>query len=546
MKGSCLPFLLVLITSLAVHGQGGSKADYERALSLADRTKDTLFHSSLKAHWLADGKSFWYRVQTGSKTHEFVLVTAETGEKKTGKSLAELALPAPAAIYTSKLETEATGASKNGGDEVHVSFINAWTREVELLWLDDQGKPHSYGKIQPGDHLEQNTFSGHLWQVKGPDASVMSLVEATDEGQQVFIDGPSRRKHDHTHRFSLSPNGKWTAMVKDNNVHLLTTAADKTQPLTKEGNETDGYRHLWWLPDSTALLTTRVRRGLDRKVTIVESSPDDQLQPKTKVLDYAKPGDELPAPRPVLLGVTSRKVMVIDDALFPNFFCPSGDLDIRWAPDGSEFFFDYNQRGHQLYRIIGVDVHTAKPRVVVEEKSPTFIDYTRKTWRHWLDNTGELLWMSERDGWCHLWLYDAHTGQVKNQVTHGQWVVRDVQKVDEDRRQVWFTACGLRPGEDPYHVHLCRANFDGSGLVQLTEGDGTHRWSFRPIIGSLSMPGHGPICRRPSSCGGVKMASSSKSLSTRRRPHCWPPAGRCQNALSPRAGMAKPTFTGSS
>jgi dipeptidyl aminopeptidase/acylaminoacyl peptidase len=79
-----------------------------------------------------------------------------------------------------------------------------------------------------------------------------------------------------------------------------------------------------------------------------------------------------------------------------------------------------------------------------------------------------------------LWLYDAAGGTVKNQVTHGAWVVRGVERVDEKKRQVWFLASGLRADEDPYHEHLCRVNFDGSGFVQLTSGDGNHQIALSP------------------------------------------------------------------
>ena len=82
--------------------------------------------------------------------------------------------------------------------------------------------------------------------------------------------------------------------------------------------------------------------------------------------------------------------------------------------------------------------------------------------------------MSERDGWNHLYLYDGATGQVKNQITKGEWVVRGVDQVDEAKRQIWFQAGGIRPGQDPYFIHYCRINFDGTGLIALTEGDGTH------------------------------------------------------------------------
>ena len=62
--------------------------------------------------------------------------------------------------------------------------------------------------------------------------------------------------------------------------------------------------------------------------------------------------------------------------------------------------------------------------------------------------------MSERDGWGHLYLYDGATGSVKNQITQGDWVVRGVQRVDEAKRQIWFSAGGMYPGKDPYFAVL--------------------------------------------------------------------------------------------
>ena len=88
--------------------------------------------------------------------------------------------------------------------------------------------------------------------------------------------------------------------------------------------------------------------------------------------------------------------------------------------------------------------------------------------------------MSERDGWQHLYLYDGATGRVKNQITRGNWVVRGVERVDEENRQIWFTAGGMNPDQDPYFVHYYRINFDGSGLTALTEANGNHEVSWSP------------------------------------------------------------------
>ena len=117
-------------------------------------------------------------------------------------------------------------------------------------------------------------------------------------------------------------------------------------------------------------------------------------------------------------------------------------------------------------------------RAVVSEEPKTFYNSWRK-FSHDVGNAGrEILWMSERDGWNHLYLYDGATGKVKNQITRGDWVVRGVTKVDEAKRQVWFSASGMYPGKDPYLVHFYRIDFDGSNLVTLTEADANHDLRF--------------------------------------------------------------------
>ena len=75
---------------------------------------------------------------------------------------------------------------------------------------------------------------------------------------------------------------------------------------------------------------------------------------------------------------------------------------------------------------------------------------------------------------------DGATGAVKNQITKGDWVVRGVLKVDDDERQIWFSASGMYPGKDPYFAYYYRINFDGSGLTRLTaDAEANHERSVR-------------------------------------------------------------------
>ena len=130
--------------------------------------------------------------------------------------------------------------------------------------------------------------------------------------------------------------------------------------------------------------------------------------------------------------------------------------------------------------MIAIDAATGAARAVVDETSETFVCYSQKFFYQRLEDTNEVLWMTERDGWNHLVLYDWKTGEVKNRVTQGEWVVREVERVDPQNRTLWLKVSGVNAGEDPYHVHFARVGFDGTGFTLLTAGDGNHTWEFSP------------------------------------------------------------------
>ena len=277
-------------------------------------------------------------------------------------------------------------------------------------------------------------------------------------------------------RGSDSPDGAWSAFTKDNNVWLRDRATKKETQLSTDGKPDDAYGRVFWSPDSKRLVAIRTRAGGDRKVTLVESSPKDQLQPRTSTYSYLKPGDPVPQPKPHLFDVAAGKEIPVPDELFAN---PWDVTHEHWSRDGSRFHFVYNQRGHRVVRLLAIDAETGKVTAVVNEECKTFFDYAYKLHLHYLDGTDEAVWMSERSGWNHLYLVDLKTGAAKP-VTTGEWVVRGVDRVDETERQVWFRACGARPSQDPYHVHFCRVKLDGTGLTHLTEGDGTHTVAYSP------------------------------------------------------------------
>ena len=281
----------------------------------------------------------------------------------------------------------------------------------------------------------------------------------------------------------VSPDKKWEAYVKDNNLYLspLWDEKEKDKPKEEIALTMDGTANLrydgWsiiWSPDSRKLATVKVRDVQERRIPLIESSPSSQKQPILQWRDYAKPGDVLPVYLPVLFDVEARKQMALNVTPYENQFY----LNLTgWREDSRAFTFEFNQRGHQRYVIGEVSAADGSIRHLVDEQTKTFI-YYYNNYRYDLDDGKELLWISERDGWRHLYLIDGTRGQVKRQVTKGEWVLRQVDYVDETNRVVYFTASGFNKGEDPYNLHYCRINLDGTGFTDMTPENGNHRVTF--------------------------------------------------------------------
>jgi dipeptidyl aminopeptidase/acylaminoacyl peptidase len=276
-----------------------------------------------------------------------------------------------------------------------------------------------------------------------------------------------------------SPDGQWEALVEDNNLILRKPGDTQIVRLSTDGSAGDFYdpETLHWSPDGRYIVIYRVRPGYARHVLRVEAAPAGQEQPALRSQLYPKPGDAIDQEQPVLFDVPARRETVIDTALFPN---PYQLSEPRWRKDGKSFSFDYVRRGFQQARVIAVDAGTGIPHAAVTEDTKTFV-YADRRFVHEVNGLGdEMIWASERDGWNHLYLIDGRTGRVKNQITKGDWVVRHVVKVDDAKRQIWFAASGMNPGEDPYFKHYYRIDFDGRHLTPLTPAKADHDVSFSP------------------------------------------------------------------
>lgn len=322
----------------------------------------------------------------------------------------------------------------------------------------------------------------------------------------------------------VSPDGKMEAYIEGDNVvlHEVGKPYSEKKILSTDGTLSN-YYSAWiqWSPDSRYLMTCKRRPVEKRYVYYVESSPADQLQPILHKQEYAKPGDELPFKVPCIFDTKTGKELIASTDLFNQQY----DLStFQWTPDSKEVTFEYNQRGHKIYRVLAMSAQTGNVRTVVEETSKTFVNYQRH-FRYDFEDGSKLIWMSERDNWNHLYLYDVQKSKVIRQITRGAWCVRQVLKVDENSNTIYFTASGVNKDEDPYLIHYYKIGIDGKKMVCLTPADGNHYALFsndmKYVVDKYSKSDTAPVTELRSGIDGSLIETLEKADISKIKAEGW-------------------------
>lgn len=323
----------------------------------------------------------------------------------------------------------------------------------------------------------------------------------------------------------LSPDGKMEAYIEGYNVVVHEAGKPYTEAkriLTQDGTIGCYYSNrIQWSPDGKHIFVCKRVPVEKRYAYYVESSPADQLQPILHKQEYAKPGDALPQHYPVIIDVATGKKVEADKHQIENQY----ELEwMQWTPDSKEVTMEYNQRGHHLYQMLAMNAETGKLRTVVEERANTFVNYGR-LWRQFIKDGKQLLWMSERDNWNHLYLYDVQKSKVIRQITKGEWFVRGIQRVDEEKGEIYFSASGVNKNEDPYLVHYYKIGIDGKNMVALTPEEGNHSaqytYDYRYLLDTYSKVDAAPVTvLRDAQTGKLVKTLETADIATLKK-HGW-------------------------
>jgi dipeptidyl aminopeptidase/acylaminoacyl peptidase len=429
---------------------GGTAEDYARAEQFLRWNYPRLaFKLSVEPHWLGKTDRFWYRLETRTGA-EFVLVDPKRGTRESAFDQAKLA----AAL------SRATGKDLPA---THLPF-----QEIEY------------------------TNDGHTLEFQVHDDRWSCDLKSYQ---------CAKRSRTHAEDQLLSPDGRWVAFLKDHNLFVRSTVNGEEIQLTTDGVADFDYGShagsdlsyvtdqveakklpplALWSPDSKRILTQRLdQRQVGYSYLLQSVLASGGVRPVLWPFHYPFPGDPgVPTVQLNIFDIASRARITVDgDPLLVLFKTPL-ELDAMWwTHDGNNVYFIDAKRGLKSWRLRVADARTGDAHTLVEERGPTYVEVNADaicTICVIGDGAEAVIW-SERDGWGHLYLYDARTGTLKNQVTHGAWQVRDVVWIDNKTRSVYFTAGGREPGRDPYFHQLYRASLDGSSIKLLSPEDADHQ-----------------------------------------------------------------------
>jgi dipeptidyl-peptidase 4 len=442
---------LIVFAASSIRAQG-TLADYQRAEKFLPGNARHLYTTGyVMPNWIGKTDRFWYRRTTLKGTQivsEFIVVDA--AQNSSGP-----------AFDQTRLADALSRAAKQHVDPTNLPF--------EEFDFTEDGKAIRF------------QFQDAEWTCNIEDYRCKKGEPASAHEQE-----------------SISPDGRWAAYVDHHNLFLRDTSTGTILELTSDG--TPGWDYstplpslrayvtqqrqdpkerpaVFWSPDSSKFVTYRIDSRNAGRFTSLQFVPPNQLRPQAFTVVYPLPGEVLPKAEPIIFDVLANERIEVKTAPLDIAF--QGGPYFEWFPDSKHFRYEAEQRGWKELELREVDAETGDQKVLISESAKTYVDPGETQFEFSSDNS-RIVMTSERDGWDQLYLYNAKTGALERQLTHGDWVVREIVSVDDKARRVYFLAGGREKGEDPYLTHLYAVGFDGTGFELLTPGNANHDVDMSP------------------------------------------------------------------
>lgn len=530
MKRKFLAMLAFLFLLSGLYSQNTpiTEADYRMAEQFSPtKLKRMVFSTSVNPNWLQTGDKFWYSYDTSEGT-DFYLVDLNSKSKKplfdNDKMAAMLTLITKDPYDGQHLPKIDPKFKK---DDTVFQFDVTSTQDEEVEKSETKAdstskkstkKPSAKAKKKVF-HLEYNLASGKLYEIENwiEEKEDPRWASISPDGETVIFARNYNLYWMDKENYLKAKNEKSVddkEYVQDTTIveHQLTfdgeqyygygggfTASDNDdkKKIEKESKKRNGAWILWSQDSKKfALIRNDARKVKSLWVINVLADP----RPELETYKYTMPGEEEAAQEELWvfnMADTSRKKIdvkayndqsiSIEREIKTNKENSKDYVPRTWLSKTSDKIY-ISRQSRDLYKldILEVNTTTGDVKVLIQERMNTYIE--QKSLRM-IGDGNEFIHWSERDGWAHLYRYDAN-GKLLNQITSGPWHVSDIEKIDEKNKVIYFSANALEQNENPYYTHLYKVNFDGSGLKLLNKGNFDNRAiisdSFKYFINNYS------------------------------------------------------------
>ncbi|MEI7899861.1 MAG: S9 family peptidase [bacterium] len=310
---------------------------------------------------------------------------------------------------------------------------------------------------------------------------------------------------------TFSPEGRRVAYVCQNNLFVQSLDTLRITPLSKDGSDTvingtsdwvyeeefglrNGFR---WSPDGKAIAYWQFDTTGVREFHLINNTA--ALYPKITSYAYPKVGETNSACRVGIVKASGGRTRWFRPNTDPrNHYIP----EMEWSKDSQSVVFQQLNRLQNTNRVISGDIRRCDTQELLTDRNDAWVEVCG-TW-HWIDQGKRFLWLSERDGWQHIYAVSC-TNQQSVLLTPGAFDVVSIVGVDEKQGIVYFIASP----DNPTQRYLYRAPLDGRGAcerVSPKDQPGTHayelskdsRWAFHtysrlsqpPLIDLVRLPEH--------------------------------------------------------
>ena len=408
-----------------------------------------ILNSSIDHQWIAGGSALHYKHQQPGKT-EYRLVDSATG--------------AMSSLFDHQAMAGALAAALDSNVSANSLPIQSLTRVDALSYLVVSG---------------QRSFNCDLNARKCDEVPAREGVDPTA---------------------LPSPDGKHTLVSRDFNLWLKDNEHGEERALTNDGERSWSYGKT---PESSTTEVTMRRRGMKQPVAalwspngskfvsyrlderhvpelhLVQSVPEDgSYRPKLHSYHYDVLGDKPSLAKYFIYDVEQSRRIEIDYPELPSTFMTAlAKGHISWSPDSKQIYLIDEQSSEGFLKFSFVDGATGKVRTLIDERSDTLVFPNARFGfppNVRVLSDGDVIWYSEKSGWGHLYLIDGSTGEEKQALTSGDWLVRDILHFDEDAGELLVSGSGDNKQEDALFSKLYRVKLDGSPKELLTREPGNH------------------------------------------------------------------------